>query len=100
MNIYDYIFIFYAALAVIGFGALCVRWYKRTHIDEKSPARALQSEAYSEDLGIEAPVQPRPRFGLLDPDWKYVKSEATDIRKTFREHRAQVLAQTQGENRE
>ena len=87
MNIYDYIFIFYAALAVIGFGALCVRWYKRTHIDEKSPARALQSEAYSEDLGIEATVQPRPRFGLLDPDWKYVKIEQTDVRKTWYKYR-------------
>ena len=83
MNIYDYIFIFYAVLAVILFGALCVRWYGRTHIDEKSPARALQGEAYPKDLGIEAAVQPRPRFGLLDPDWKYVKSEQTDVKKTW-----------------
>jgi len=60
----------------------------------------LQGEVYADDLGIEAAVEPRPRFGLLDPDWKYVKSEQTDVRKTFREHRAQVLAQTQGENRE
>jgi len=100
MNIYDYIFIFYSVLALIGFAGLCIRWYGRTHIEEKSPARALQGEAYPEDLGIEAAVEPRPRFGLLDPNWKYTKSEATDIRKTFREHRAQVLAQTQGENRE
>ena len=98
MNIYDYIFIFYAVLAVIGFGALCVRWYKRTHIEEKSPARALQGE--DEQPVLEAITFPKPRTGLLDPDWKYVKSEATDIRKTFREHRAQVLAQTQRGNRE
>ena len=83
MNIYDYIFIFYSVLAVIGFGALCIRWYGRAHIDEKSPARALQDEVYADDLGIEAAVEPRPRFGLLDPDWKYVKSEATDVRKTW-----------------
>jgi len=87
MNIYDYIFIFYAALAVIGFAGLCIRWYGRTHIEEKSPARALQSEAYPEDLGIEAAVEPRPRFGLLDPDWKYVKSEQTDVRKTWDKYR-------------
>jgi hypothetical protein len=87
MNIYDYIFIFYAVLAALLFGALCVRWYGRTHIDEKSPTRVLQGEAYSDDLGIEATVQPRPRFGLLDPDWKYVKSEATDVRKTWDKYR-------------
>jgi len=98
MNIYDYIFIFYSVLAVIGFGALCVRWYGRTHIDEKSPARALQGE--DEQPVLDSITFPRARTGLLDPDWKYVKSEATDIRKTFSEHRAQLLAQTQGENRE
>jgi hypothetical protein len=98
MNIYDYIFIFYAVLAALLFGALCIRWYGRVHIVEKSPARALQSEAYADDLGIEAAVEPRPRFGLLDPDWKYVPSVETDIRKTFREYRAQTLSQ--GGNRE
>jgi len=87
MNIYDYIFIFYAVLAVILFGALCVRWYGRTHIEEKSPTRALQGEAYADDLEIEVTVQPRPRFGLLDPEWKYVKSEATDVRKTWDKYR-------------
>ena len=98
MNIYDYIFLFYAVLALIGFAGLCIRWYGRVHIEKKSPARALQGEVYADDLGIEAAVEPRPRFGLLDPDWKYVKSEATDIRKTFREYRAQTLSQ--GGNRE
>jgi hypothetical protein len=98
MNIYDWMFAFYGALAALLYAALCVRWYRRTHIEEKSPARALQSEAYSEDLGIEAAVEPRPRFGLLDPDWKYVPSVETDIRKTFREYRAQTLSQ--GGNRE
>ena len=93
MNIYDYIFLFYAAISVVLFGAFCCAWWNRAHIEEKSPARALQDEAYPKDLGIEATVEPRPRFGLLDPDWKYVKSEQTDIRKTFREHRAQVLSQ-------
>jgi hypothetical protein len=98
MNIYDYIFIFYAALAALLFGALCVRWYGRVHIDEKSPTRVLQGE--DEQPVLDALTFPQARTGLLDPNWKYTKSEATDIRKTFREHRAQVLAQTQGENRE
>ena len=87
MNIYDYIFIFYAVLAALLFGALCLRWYGRVHIEEKSPARALQDEAYPKDIGIEATVEPRPRFGLLDPDWKYVKSEQTDVRKTWDKYR-------------
>jgi len=87
MTIYDWLFAFYGALAALLYAALCVRWFKRTHIDEKSPARALQDEAYPEDLGIEAAVQPRPRFGLLDPDWKYVKSEQTDVRKTWDKYR-------------
>ena len=81
MNIYDYIFIFYAVLAVILFGALCVRWYGRTHIDEKSPTRALQGE--DEQPVLDALTFPQTRTGLLDPNWKYVKSEATDVKKTW-----------------
>jgi hypothetical protein len=98
MTIYDWMFAFYGALAALLYAALCIRWYGRAHIEEKSPARALQGEAYADDLGIEAAVEPRPRFGLLDPDWKYVPSVETDIRKTFREYRAQTLSQ--GGNRE
>jgi len=81
MNIYDYIFIFYAVLAVILFGALCIRWYGRTHIDKKSPTRALQGE--DEQPVLDALTFPQARTGLLDPDWKYVKSEATDVKKTW-----------------
>ena len=92
MNIYDYIFIFYAVLAIVLYGALCIRWYGRTHIDEKSPTRALQGEGQPV---VDAITFPEHRTGLLDPDWKYVKSEATDIRKTFREYRAKVVTQTQ-----
>lgn len=87
MTIYDWLFAFYGALAALLYAALCVRWYRRTHIEEKSPARALQGEVYADDLGIEAAVEPRPRFGLLDPDWKYVKSEQTDVRKTWDKYR-------------
>ena len=85
MNIYDYIFIFYAVLAALLFGALCVRWYGRVHIDEKSPARALQGE--DEQPVLEAITFPKHKFGLLDPDWKYVKSEQTDVRKTWDKYR-------------
>jgi hypothetical protein len=85
MNIYDYIFLFYAVLAVILFGALCVRWYGRTHIDEKSPTRALQGKDVQPVL--DALTFPHARTGLLDPNWKYVKSEATDIRKTWDKYR-------------
>jgi len=81
MNIYDYIFIFYAVLAVILFAGLCVRWYGRVHIEEKSSARALQGE--DEQPAIEAITFPQARTGLLDPDWRYVKSEQTDVRKTW-----------------
>ena len=81
MNIYDYIFIFYAVLAALLFGALCVRWYGRAHIDEKSPARALQGE--DEQPVLDAITFPRARTGLLDPNWKYTKSEATDVKKTW-----------------
>ena len=81
MNIYDYIFIFYAVLAAILFGALCVRWYGRVHIDEKSPTRALQGEDVQPVL--DALTFPHARIGLLDPNWKYTKSEATDVKKTW-----------------
>ena len=85
MNIYDYIFIFYAVLAALLFGALCVRWYGRVHLDEKSPARALQGEA--RQPVVEAITFPKHKFGLLDPDWKYVKSEQTDVKKTWDKYR-------------
>jgi len=83
MTIYDWMFLFYGALAALLYAALCVRCHKRTYIEKKSPARALQPETYADDLGIEAAVEPRPRFGLLDPDWKYVPSDETDVRKTW-----------------
>jgi len=81
MNIYDYIFIFYAVLAALLFGALCVRWYGRVHIEEKSPTRVLQGQ--NEQPVLDALTFPQSRTGLLDPDWKYVKSEATDVKKTW-----------------
>jgi hypothetical protein len=87
MTIYDWMFLFYGALAALLYAALCVRWHKRTHIEKKSPARALQGEVYPDDLGIEAIVQPRPKFGLLDPEWKYVPSVETDVRKTWDKYR-------------
>jgi hypothetical protein len=87
MNIYDLLFAFYGALAALLYAALCVRWYGRVHIEKKSPARALQGEMYADDLGIEAAVEPRPKFGLLDPDWKYVPSVETDVRKTWDKYR-------------
>jgi hypothetical protein len=85
MNIYDYIFIFYAVLAALLFGALCVRWYGRTHMNEKSPTRALQGG--DEQPVVEAITFPKHKFGLLDPDWKYVKSEQTDVKKTWDKYR-------------
>jgi hypothetical protein len=81
MNIYDYIFIFYAVLAALLFGALCIRWYGRTHIEKKSPARALQGD--DEQSVLDAISFPQARTGLLDPNWKYTKSEATDVKKTW-----------------
>ena len=81
MNIYDYIFLFYAVLALIGFAGLCIRWYGRAHIDEKSPTRALQGD--DEQPVLDALTFPQARTGLLDPNWKYTKSEATDVKKTW-----------------
>ena len=81
MNIYDYIFLFYSSISFVLFGALCCAWWNRAHIEEKSPTRALQGE--DEQPVLDALTFPQARIGLLDPTWKYTKSEATDVKKTW-----------------
>ena len=50
-------------------------------IRENPHARALQGE--DEQPVLDALTFPQARTGLLDPNWKYTKSEATDVKKTW-----------------
>ena len=85
MSIYTVVFWFYALIVAWMVTVLGCRWVKqveeRMSIEKNPHARALQGE--DEQPVLDALTFPQARTKLLDPNWKYTKSEATDVKKTW-----------------